>query len=348
MTQQISSKLKYPLVSIVILNYNGLKYGHLNTCITSVLRTNYPNFEVILVDNGSDDGSVDYVQKKFRQVKIIKLKKNYGTAIGYNIGAFMAKGKYVAILNNDVEVDPEWLTPLVGILEKIPNVVAADPKFKSYYYRDRFDDSAAAGRWIDIFGNNYTRGVNEQDLEQYNKLVYIMGVLTIFKKDILIKSGGFDPLYVFGYEDIDLAWRLYLMGYKIVYVPSSIIYHKSGGTTRGRGKKPKPGYYYLIKRNRLISIIKNYSIGNVLTALFFSLFEYILILIYFIMKKERRYSRDLFMAIINVFKNFRIILKRRYRVQSLRRVDDKYIRQYMLPYSGPIYELIYKIKNYIS
>ena len=169
-----------------------------------------------MVDNGSTDGSVEFVKRNYPSVRIIRLKRNYGTSIGYMMGILNAKGKYVAVLNNDVKVDPGWLKPLVKYLEKVPDVVAADPKFRSYFYRNKFEDSAAAGRWIDYFGNNYTRGVNEVDYKQYDRPVYIIGVLTFFKRDILIRCGGFDPYYIFGYEDIDLGWRLYLMGYKYI------------------------------------------------------------------------------------------------------------------------------------
>jgi len=340
---QIEGMSDLPLVSIIILNYNGLRLGHLKTALDSVLKTRYPNFEIIVVDNGSDDGSIKYIKKNYPNVRIVALKKNYGTAIGYMMGILNANGKYVAILNNDVEVDPNWLNPLVEYLEKFPHIAAADPKFRSYFYRDRFEDSAAAGRWIDYFGNNYTRGVNEVDLGQYDRPAYIIAALTLFKKDVLIKCGGFDPYFIFGYEDIDLGWRLYLMGYKIMYVPWSAIYHKSGGTTRATSRRPKPGFYYLNKRNRLITIIKNYSISNMLVALSIILLEYLLTILYFMLTSQKEYSRDIFLAICKVFKNLKYIAKKREQVQSLRKVTDRQVKKYMVPYSGMIWDIINRI-----
>ncbi len=331
------SDYKTPLVSIIILNYNGLRLGHLRTVLDSVLSTNYPNFEIILVDNGSSDESVEYVMRNYKNVKIIKLRKNYGSSMGYMVGALHAKGKYIAILNNDVEVHPNWLNPLVDYLEKNPYIAAADPKFKSYFHRDRFEDSAAAGRWIDYFGNNYTRGVNEIDYGQYDKPVYIMGVLTFFRKDILIRSGGFDPYFIFGYEDIDLGWRLYLMGYKVLYVPYSVIYHKSGGTTRDSVKRLSPGFYYLAKRNRLIALFKNYSILNMFFAIFATLLEYMALITYFMYRNEKEYARSVVIAVYRFFRNLRSIAKRRVRVQSLKAVSDRYVRKYMVPYCGVIW-----------
>jgi GT2 family glycosyltransferase len=180
---------KYPLVSIVVLNYNGKH--HLKTCFDSLLRTKYLNFEIILVDNGSTDGSVEFVRENYPSVKIVKLSKSVYSVGGYMAGVLIAKGKYIAILNNDIEVDENWLTPLVEALEKMPWVAVADAKYRNFYQRDVFDDSAAAGRWIDYFGNNYTRGVGEYDIGQCDKPAYIMGVLTIFRRDLFLKIGAF-------------------------------------------------------------------------------------------------------------------------------------------------------------
>jgi len=336
------SSLNYPFVSIVVLNYNGKH--HLKTCLDSLLKTDYPSFEIILVDNGSTDGSIEFVRFNYPIIRVIRLKRNYGTAIGYDVGVLEARGEYVAILNNDIEVDPQWLKSLIENIKRFERlgVVAADPKFRSFFYRDRFEDSAAAGRWIDYFGNNYTRGVNEVDSNQYDKPIYIIGILTFFKKDALLKSGAFDPYYIFGYEDIDLGWRLYLMGYRIIYVPRSVIYHKSGGTTRSGSRRPKPFFYYLTKRNRIVTIIKNYSVMNMLIALYVTLLEYLALMVYFAFKKQKEYSYSIIHAIFKaLFKDLKyIVRKRRARIQALRKVKDRDVRKYFLPYSGIIWELI--------
>jgi GT2 family glycosyltransferase len=339
-----SDREKYPLVSIVVLNYNGKH--HLKTCLDSLLRTKYPNFEIILVDNGSTDGSVEFVQRNYPTVKIVRLSKNIYTAGGYMAGAIVAKGKYVAILNNDIEVDENWLTPLVEVLEKMPWVAAADAKYRNFYDRSRLDDVAAAGRWIDYFGNNYTRGVNEIDREQYDKLTYIMGVLTIFRRDVLLRVGGFDTSYIFGYEDIDIGWRLYLAGYKVLYVPQSIIYHKSGATTRdGPGaRRPRPEFYYLNKRNRIITLLKNYSVGNMLIVLLVTYLEYFLTALYFFFTGNKVYGLQIVRAMTYPFKNLRKIMRKRAFVQRLRKESDKVIRRYMVPYSGDLLKILKTLK----
>jgi GT2 family glycosyltransferase len=339
-----ANRERYPLVSIVVLNYNG-KY-HLKTCLDSLLRTKYPNFEIILVDNGSTDGSVESVRQNYPMVRIVRLSKNIYAAGGLMAGALAAKGKYIAFLANDMEVDENWLMPLVEVLERIPWVAAADAKYRNFYERNRFDDAAAAGRWIDYFGNNYTRGTREINYGQYDKLACEFGVNTIFKRDIFFKVGGFDTSFLFGYEDIDLGWRLYLTGYEVVYVPQSIIYHKGGGSSREKEGAPraKPEFYYLIKRNRLIMLIKNYEVHNMLIALFATAIEYILTATYFFLTKQKMYGVQIIRALIYVLKNLKKIMRKRALVQSLRVRKDKEIRKYMVPYSGDILKILKVLK----
>ncbi|MEM2703847.1 MAG: glycosyltransferase family 2 protein [Candidatus Bathyarchaeia archaeon] len=335
-----------PLVSIVVLNYNGLK--HLKTCLDSVLSTDYPNFEVIVVDNGSTDDSVEFIRSTYPSLKLLRLSKNIYAAGGYMVGVLAARGKYVAILNNDVEVDRNWLKPLVEALEGMSWVAAADVKYRNFFDRRRFDDSAAAGRWIDYFGNNYTRGVNELDLGQYDKPAYIFGVLTIFKRNILIKVGGFDTSYLFGYEDIDLGWRLNLAGYKVLYVPQAIIYHKSGATTRDKhAQRPKPEFFYLNKRNRLITLMKNYSAINMISTLSITLLEYYLSMWYFFASRKKVYGLQLARAIWYIFRNLRKVIEKRVSVQQLRVLSDKDIKKRMVPYSGDIIKVLHKLNWYI-
>jgi GT2 family glycosyltransferase len=333
----------YPLVSIIVLNYNGKQ--HLKTCLDSLLRTRYPIFEIILVDNGSTDDSVEFVAENYPMVKIIRLKKNIYTAGGYMAGVLAARGKYVAILNNDIEVDEKWLIPLVEALERMPWVAAADAKYRNFYRRDLFDDAAAAGRWIDYFGNNYTRGVGEPDLGQYDRPAYIVGVLTIFRRDVLLKLGGFDISYIFGYEDIDVGWRIYLAGYKVVYVPQAVIYHKSGASTRDsrEARRPRPEFFYLNKRNRLITLIKNYKVANMLRALLVTFLEYYLSLWYFFLSGNKVYGLQLAKAMVYPFRNLRKIMRTRARIQSLRVRSDKEIMKYMVPYSGDIVRFLSNI-----
>jgi GT2 family glycosyltransferase len=344
-----NDKEKYPKVSIIVLNYNGKH--HLKTCLESLLRTRYPNFEIVFVDNESTDGSVEYVQQNYPTVKIVRLSKNIYAAGGFMAGALVAKGKYISLIANDMAVDENWLAPLVEILEKMPWIAAADAKYKNFYLRNMFDDAAASGRWIDYFGNNYTRGAREVDYGQYDKMNYVFCATAIIRRDILLKIGGFDTSLLFGYEDIDMCWRLYLAGYKAVYVPQSIIYHKGGGTSREKEgiSRAKPEFYYLIKRNRLIMLIKNYEVCNMLVVLFVTIIEYLLTGVYFFLNKQNVYGVQVFRALLYPLKNLRKIMRKRAFVQNLRIRRDKEIRRYMVPYCGDVWKVLKMIvERYIS
>lgn len=347
-SQERLSKKDYPLVSVVVLNYNGKH--HLKTCLDSLLRTKYPNFEIILVDNGSTDDSVEFVQQNYPMVKIVRLSKNTYFTGGCMAGVLVAKGKYVAILSNDMEVEENWLTPLVEALEKMPWVAAAEPKYKDFYRRDKFDDTAAADKYIDYFGNNYTRGVGEVDCGQYDKLTYVFGVTTFLRRDVFLKVGGLDTTFLFGYDDIDIGWRLYLAGYKVLYVPQSIIYHKGGGTTREKegARRPRPEFYYLAKRNRVIAIMKNYEVKNMLITLPVIMLEYLLTALYFFLTKQNIYGVQVIRAMIYPIKNPRKIMRKRVEVQRLRVRSNKEIRKYMVPYSGDIIKGLHMLISQIK
>jgi len=322
----------FPLVSIVVINYNGKQ--HLKVCLDSLLRTDYPNFEIILVDNASTDGSVEWVTKNYPpQIRIVRNKVNLGSSGGYNAGIRYARGKYVAILNNDVEVDKNWLKPLVDILERDSKIGAADSKYLNFYERNKFDLSVAAGRFLDYFGNVYTRGHGENDEGTYNNLCRVFVALTIFKRDVIFKAGLFDEDFFYGYEDVDLSWRINLMGYKIYYIPNSIVYHKSGATVKFN-KITRPEFYIRDKKNRLVTLIKNYSLETLVFIIPIVLFEYLGLLVYLILKGKKVHALCVIKAIIQVFKSFKEIWKKHLFVNQIRKLSDSEIRKLMVPYAG--------------
>jgi hypothetical protein len=327
----------FPLVSIVVINYNGKQ--HLKVCLDSLLRTDYPNFEIILVDNASTDGSVEWVTKNYPQIRIVSNKVNLGFSGGCNTGIRNARGKYVAILNNDVEVDKNWLKPLVDILERDTKIGAADSKYLNFYERNKFDFSAAAGRYLDYFGNVYSRGHGENDEGTYNNLCRIFVALTIFRKEVIFKVGLFDEDFFCGYEDVDLSWRINLIGYKIYYVPNSVIYHKSGATTK-LNKILRPEFYIRDKKNRLVSLIKNYSIETLVFVIPVVLLEYLGLLVYLILKGKKVYALCVIKAVIQVFKSFKEIWKKHLLVNRIRKLSDSEIRKLMVPYAGYLIDLL--------
>ncbi|WXG47406.1 MAG: glycosyltransferase family 2 protein [Candidatus Atabeyarchaeum deiterrae] len=242
-----------PTVSIIIVNFNGLK--HLNKCLSSVLKTEYSNFEIVLVDNGSSDGSVDYVKKNFavERLKLIELPQNRGFAEGNNSGVKKARGKYIVLLNNDTEVDSEWLTPLVNTMESDAGIGAAQPKILLMNRRNRFD---SAGNFINLIGSSYALGLLQVDKGQFdstNEIFYAKGAAMITTKTLWEELGGLDPILFLSFEDTDFCWRIWRHGYRVVFVPASRIYHVGFAST---SKVPEIKRFHDTK-NRLMILLKN-------------------------------------------------------------------------------------------
>ena len=245
----------FPFVSIIIVNWNGKEF--LNDCLTSIKKLEYPKkkYEVIIVDNGSTDGSVELVRRKFKWAKTVSLRKNYGFAKANNIGVKFAKGKYIVFLNNDTVVTRSWLKNLVRAIEKNENVAACTSKI---IYFDRKDLINSVGGFWSIFGLSTSLGEFEKS-NKFNRpfpVFYPSGCSMIIKKDVFVRVGGFDEDYFCLVEDADLGWRLLNCGYKIMYEPTSIVFHRVSATY----KKMK-GYntwtFYFYTRNALITIFKN-------------------------------------------------------------------------------------------
>jgi len=247
-----------PKVAIVILNWNGQHY--LEKFLPSVLATVYQNFEVIVSDNGSTDQSVDLLQTKFPQVKVIRLDKNYGFAKGYNVTLEKIQADYYALINSDIEVKPGWLTPIIDLLEKDKSNAACQPKLLSYNNKNLFEYAGGAGGWLDSFGYPFARGrvfdISEEDKGQYDtteRVFWVTGAAMVIRSDVFNEMKGFDNYFFAHQEEIDLCWRIQLAGYKLFACPLSVVYHVGGGTLP-RGNTLKT---YLNFRNNQIMLYKN-------------------------------------------------------------------------------------------
>jgi len=254
----VDSEESLPPVSIIVPNLNGLRF--LKKSIPSLMQTNYPNFEIIVVDNGSTDESVSFLRRKYPSVHVLGLRSNRGVSFAYNAGVAVASGRFISFLNNDMEFDPNWLLPLVSMLQTDDRAAGCDSKYLSYYERERIDGSGGAGRFIDKYGNNKSRGRGEYDKGQFDMPQEVFYGTSLFRKDLVEKVGGFDESFFAYYDETDLCWRLHRMGYSIIYVPESVIYHIGGGTTsqyqKGE-KKLKNTFVFHYYKNKLRMLIKN-------------------------------------------------------------------------------------------
>jgi GT2 family glycosyltransferase len=320
----------YPKVSIIIPNWNGLKL--LRISIPALLRTRYPNFEVIVVDNGSSDGSVSFLSKTYPNVSIISLKENKGIVIPYNLGASAAHGSLVSFLSNDMEVDPDWLLPLVLAMRHNERVACCDPKYLDYYERNKIDHSGGAGKFVDNYGNPVNRGGGEIDKGQFNVQEEVFHGLLLYRKDLLMKVGGFDESFFGWYDETDLCWRLHRLGYKVLFVPESVVYHMGSASSSDRGSKKKPKkfsvfHYY---KNKLRMLIKN-QFGILLV---FSILVYLVDLlgtsIYWLLTSDQDYIPVLGKALIWNLKNFKGTLQNRARFKN----ESADFKKLFFPYSG--------------
>lgn len=250
------------VVSIVILNWNGKDI--MQKCLPSVLATQYPNFEIIIVDNASTDDSVAWLRANYPQIKIHVEAENGGFSKGNNAGIALANGKYVVLLNNDVEVTPNWLDAMVALMEQEPKVAAVQPKMLQYEKRDTFEYAGACGGMLDKYGYGFARGrflsKVEKDKGQYDQSVEICwacGAAILIRKSAIndLKEAPLDPLFFMHFEEIDLCWRLQRAGWQIKVVPQSVVYH-IGGASLNQGN-PKKTYYNF--RNSLLTLYKNYT-----------------------------------------------------------------------------------------
>jgi len=247
------------LVSIVILNWNGKAY--LKQFLPATVRhTNLPGAEIVVVDNGSTDDSVTYMEEEWPGIRVIRLEDNHGFSGGYNRALEQLDSTYFLLLNSDIEVTSGSLEPLVEQMKKGDNVAACTPKIKDFNYRTHFEYAGAAGGFIDRYGYPFCRGRIfhhlEEDRGQYDdptEIFWGSGACLLVHADLYRQAGGLDEQFFAHMEEIDLCWRLKRMGYAIHFVPASTIYHVGGGTL-GRDNPMKT---FLNFRNNLLLLHKN-------------------------------------------------------------------------------------------
>ena len=240
-----------PFVSVIVPNYNGLRF--LPTCLGALRRQTYPpdRLEIILVDDGSTDASVQFVQTHFPEVRVLPLKRNVGLAAACNRGAAIARGDILALLNNDTEVEPQWVEALVEALQRHPWAGAAASKMLLF---DRRDVLHSAGDLMGIDGIPRNRGVWEVDRGQYDQQPVVFGGCggaVAYRKRVWDALGGFDESLFMYLEDVDFAWRMQLQGWGTVFAPAARVYHHLSATGGG----PLASFY--TGRNTIWVIVKN-------------------------------------------------------------------------------------------
>ena len=245
-------------LSIVILNWNGSSM--MKKYLPTVIKHSEKDAKVIVADNASSDDSIEMLKKDFPEVDIITLDKNYGFAEGYNQALKQVDSEYYLLLNSDVEVTENWLTPLLKYMDQHQDVAACQPKLLSIFDKNSFEYAGASGGYIDKLGYPYCRGrvfeTVEKDNGQYDDVAEISwatGACLMIRSKDYWNVGALDGRFFAHNEEIDLCWRLRLYGHKIVCIAESKVYHVGGGTL----PKSNPMKTYLNFRNNLTMLYKN-------------------------------------------------------------------------------------------
>jgi GT2 family glycosyltransferase len=247
-----------PRVSVVIVSWNARPL--LERFLPSVVATSYPDLEIILADNASTDGSAEWVEATFPQVKVVRHPENWRFCRGNNAAIPHTSGKYVALLNNDVEVPPDWLDPLVATMEERDDVGAVQPKLVQLEDPTQFEYAGAAGGFLDAFGYPFARGrlfgTLERDEGQYDDsrdIFWATGAAVLLRRQALDEVGLLDERFEMHMEEIDLCWRLWRGGWRVRVEPASVVRHLGGGSLP-QGDPQKTYYNF---RNSFLLLHKN-------------------------------------------------------------------------------------------
>ncbi|MFL7810724.1 MAG: glycosyltransferase family 2 protein [Anaerolineae bacterium] len=239
--------------SVIIPNWNGA--AHLTDCLDALAAQREIDFETIVVDNGSIDDSLRLLTRRDPPVKVVALPENRGYAGGCNAGLCRAEGQVLVILNNDTQVEPDWLGELLAALDRHPEAGMATPKVRLWDDRARLHTT---GDYVRVNGIPDSRGVWELDEGQYDDQLYVFGasgVAPAYRRTMLDEIGLFDADFGSYCEDVDLSWRAQLAGYRCVYAPRAVLYHKVSATGKGVLRS------YRVARNTLWTLAKDLPAG---------------------------------------------------------------------------------------
>ena len=234
-----------------------------------MLASTYQNKRIIVADNASTDDSIAYVKEHFPTVEILVNKQNDGFAGGYNWALKLIESDYYVLLNSDVEVSSGWIEPIISLMEGDKQIAACQPKLIAFHNRKLLEYAGASGGWIDKLGYPFSRGrifdVLEEDKHQYEEIQDIFwasGAAMFVRSGVFHQLQGFDASFFAHQEEIDLCWRMQLMGYKIKVVPQSVVYHVGAGTLPRGGTK-----VFLNFRNNLLMLSKNLTFKEKFTII---------------------------------------------------------------------------------
>lgn len=279
-------------VSVVIPNYNGMQY--IKACLDSLMQQTIKDWEILFVDNGSTDGSREFVEREYPQVTVIPLSENTGFCHAVNVGIQKAEAEYVVLLNNDTEAEPEFLEMLYEGIRVKQNAFSGSAKMIQFHNRRCIDD---AGDFYNAFGWAFARGKGKPE-EKYNqekKIFSSCGGAVIYRKKLVEELGFFDEEHFAYLEDMDLGYRAQIAGYDNWYLPKARVYHIGSGTSGSTYNLFKVRYS---SRNNIYMIYKNMPLGQIILNFPFLLFGFLVKALFFALKG---YGKEYLAGIKNGF-----------------------------------------------
>ena len=308
-------------ISVIVPNWNGIKF--IGMCLDSLARSDFDSYEVIVVDNGSVDGSREMIERKYPDVRLIKNRENMGFAIACNQGIKAATGTYISLLNNDIEVESSWLSKLYDGMERHPECGMGTTKMMFLDQRDVFYNTGDLFHAWSVGGG---RGQGEKDVGQYDEEDYVFGACAgagIYRRDFFEQVGIFDEDFFIFAEDVDINMRGQLQGFKCIYLPEAKVYHIGTATVGLYSDR----YIFLCKRNDIFVLIRNYSLRMYFRYLWIILKHQFNDIKYF---TDRGQGLVLFKSKLDVFKMLLPMLSRRFRIQSSRTEPDSKIESLII------------------
>lgn len=312
-------------IAVVILNWNGAKL--LEQFLPSVVAYS-DEANIYVADNASTDNSIAVIKEQFPSVKIIQNEGNFGFAMGYNVALQTIEEPYYALVNSDIEVTENWLSPIVSIFDDEPNIGIIQPKILDYKNKEYFEYAGAAGGFIDSYGYPYCRGrifdTIEKDNLQYDdetEIFWASGACFFIRKEIYRKLNGFDPDFFAHQEEIDLCWRAFNKGYKALYCSKSVVYHVGGATL----SELNPKKTFLNFRNSLFMLTKNLPKNKLYGILFTRMLLDGLAGIKYLLEGKISHCFAIIKAHFAFYSNFRKYLSKRGLVQKSKYYQEKNI-----------------------
>lgn len=323
-----------PLVSVVIVNWNGRK--HLDGCLSSLLDQDYEPLEIVLVDNGSDDGSVAFVSSRFPQVHVIALPQNTGFAAGNNTGIRASRGDIIVLINNDTKALPGLISAFVAAMTRNPRLGAAQAKIRLMRQPDVLD--GGSGSYFTTTG--FLKHMGHLDLHSSHTrprtIFSAKGACLSLRRRTLAATGLFDPLFFAYFEDADLCWRTWLSGYSVEYVPDAEILHALGSSNQLGGRHDHLSFatvnFHSFK-NRIRALIKNLGTRHLLLVLPVHLMLCAVLIVAYTVRRRPRIAGGIAAAILWNARHLGSSLRERRRIQRfVRRTSDEAIfRQTQAP-----------------